>query len=107
MRRGEPGFQLAVRNSEDRTQAGDVTISDDKRLGILDERGVQFVQHRLTAAPATGEDTVRWQIAWSAPKSAGRVTLHAAAVAGDGDESQAGDYVYTLAAKTESDPAAE
>jgi hypothetical protein len=35
------------------------------------------------------------------------VTLHAAAVAGDGDESQAGDYVYTLAAKTESDPAAE
>ena len=68
------GFQLAVRDSEDRTQAGGVTISDDKRVAILDERGMQFVQHRLVAAPTTGEDTVRWQIAWTAPESVGRVT---------------------------------
>jgi hypothetical protein len=39
---------------------------------------------------------VRWKLSWTAPETAGKIFAHAAAVAGDGDESQSGDHVYTL-----------
>jgi hypothetical protein len=39
---------------------------------------------------------VRWKLSWTAPETAGTRVAHAAAVAGDGDESQTGDHVYTL-----------
>ena len=90
------GFQLAVRNADDKSQAGHLAVADEECLRILEERGVQFVQHRLAEAPAAGADTVRWKLSWTAPETSRRVTTHVAAVAGDGDESQAGDFVYTL-----------
>jgi acetylornithine deacetylase/succinyl-diaminopimelate desuccinylase-like protein len=37
---------------------------------------------------------------WTAPARGERVRLHVAAVAGDGDESQMGDHVYTLEAES-------
>jgi hypothetical protein len=46
---------------------------------------------------------VRWKLSWTAPEAGGRAVLHAAAVAGDGDESQAGDFAYTLEAVSASD----
>lgn len=94
------GFQLAIRGDPGRTQAGTVAVpaTEQSHTGLLAERGVQFVQHRL-GRPAPGTDgLVRWKLSWTAPEGGGRVVLHAAAVAGDGDESQAGDYVYTLEA---------
>jgi hypothetical protein len=92
------GFQLAIRNAGDQSQAGrlEVAATDESGLGILEERDVQFAQHRLAATPASGEDSVRWRFTWTAPDGAERVTAHAAAVAADGDDSQAGDHVYTL-----------
>ncbi|MGQ0428449.1 MAG: hypothetical protein ACT4UQ_00710 [Gammaproteobacteria bacterium] len=66
------GFQLAIRNDGDGTRAGELAIpqAEESHTALLAERGVQFVQHRLARSAA----------------------------AGDGDESQAGDYVYTLEA---------
>jgi hypothetical protein len=92
------GFQLAIRNANDRAQAGRITVpaQEAERVAIWEERGVQFAQHRLAEAPAAGADSLRWRLSWTAPEQAGRVTAHVAAVAGDGDESQAGDFVYTL-----------
>ena len=69
---------------------------EEERVAILEERGVQFAQHRLAEAPAAGAEGLRWKLSWTAPEKPGRVTAHVAAVAGDGDESQAGDFVYTL-----------
>jgi hypothetical protein len=93
------GFQLAIRQADDRSQAGRIAIpaEEEARVSILEERGVQFAQHRLAEEPAEGEDRLRWKLSWTAPTSAARVTAHVSAVAGDGDESQAGDFVYTLA----------
>lgn len=97
------GFQLAVRLAPGTTQAGTIRVSapDQARIGILDERGVQFAHHRLAETAAPDADTASWKLAWTAPETAGPVVAHAAAVAGDGDESQAGDQVYTLEAVAE------
>lgn len=95
------GFQLAVRRAGDRTQAGRIRVpaGSDQRIGLLDERGVQFAHH-LLPEPAPGGE-VRWKLSWIAPDGAGRVLLHAAAVAADGDESELGDRVYTLESAAE------
>ena len=92
------GFQLAIRNAADRTQAGRIAVpaQEEERVAILEERGVQSAQHRLAKVPAAGADSLRWKLSWTAPEQAGPVTVHVAAVAGDGDESQAGDFAYTL-----------
>ena len=92
------GFQLAIRNAGDHAQAGRIAVpaQEEERVAILEERGVQFAQHRRAEAPAAGADSLRWKLSWTAPEQAGPVTAHVAAVAGDGDESQAGDFVYTL-----------
>lgn len=92
------GFQLAVRQADGKTQAGRIEVAkgDEASIALLEERGVQFAHHRAPAAPSAGESAVRWRLSWNAPQSGGPVTLHAAAVAGDGDESQAGDFIYTL-----------
>jgi hypothetical protein len=93
------GFQLAVRLA-DSTQAGSILVpaEDQARIALLDERGVRYAHHRLVepAPPASG--TVRWKLSWTAPEAVGEIFVHAAAVAGDGDESQLGDHVYTLEA---------
>jgi hypothetical protein len=98
------GFQLAFRNG-DRSQAGRIAIpaAEESRVAILEERGVQFAQHKLAAEPADG-DTLRWALTWTAPDAPGAVTAHVSAVAGDGDESQAGDYVFTLEAAASPSP---
>ena len=98
------GFQLAIRFAEDRAQAGTIRLSagDEPRIGLLDERGIQFAHHRLAEVTPPGADSARWKLTWNAPERAGQVALHAAAVAGDGDDSQLGDTVYTLEAVSES-----
>lgn len=92
------GFPLAVRLADGKTQAGRIEVAkaDAAPVALLEERGVQFAHQRTPAAPSAGESTVRWRLSWTAPDSGAPVTLHAAAVAGGGDESQAGDFVYTL-----------
>lgn len=91
------GFQLAVRRA-DSTQAGTIQVPTENpaRIAILDERGVQYAHHRLAKPAAPPAETVRWTLSWTAPEDAGEILVHAAAVAGDGDESQTGDHVYTL-----------
>jgi hypothetical protein len=91
------GFQLAVRLA-DSTQAGTIQVpaEDRTRVALLDERGVQYAHHQLAEPAAPASETVRWKLSWTAPETAGTIFAHAAAVAGDGNESQTGDHVYTL-----------
>lgn len=91
------GFQLAVRLA-DSTQAGKIQVpaEDQTRIVVLDERGVQYAHHRLVDPAPPASETVRWKLSWTAPEAIGQLFVHAAAVAGDGDESQTGDHVYTL-----------
>jgi hypothetical protein len=97
------GFQLAVRHAGDGSAAGTLAVppEEDGRVGLLHERHVPFAHHHSggidLAAPGTG----RWMVFWTAPASGGRVLVHAAAVAGDGDDSQMGDHVYTVELETD------
>ncbi|MGH8251952.1 MAG: choice-of-anchor V domain-containing protein [Steroidobacteraceae bacterium] len=97
------GFQLALRLADGKTQAGTLraSLEDDPRVGMLEEGGVQFAHHRLAEVSPPESDTVRWQLTWTAPEGAEPVAMHAAAVAGDGDDSQLGDFVYMLEAFAE------
>jgi hypothetical protein len=94
------GFQLAVRHADDMTQAGTVEVppEEQRRVGVLSERGVLFAQQLLDGAELADSHTISWTVLWTAPGSGERVIAHAAAVAADGDDSQLGDHVYTLRA---------
>jgi hypothetical protein len=96
------GFQLAVRLADSR-QAGTIRVpaNDQARVALLDERGVQYAHHKLVEPAPPAAETVRWKLSWTAPEAIGEIFVHAASVAGDGDESQTGDYVYTLEATAE------
>jgi hypothetical protein len=96
------GFQLAFRLA-DSTQAGTIQVpaEDQTRIAVLDERGVQYAHHQLTEPAPPASETVRWKLSWTAPEAAGEIFVHAAAVAGNGDESQTGDHVYTLEKEAE------
>lgn len=97
------GFQMAVRHAADATGAGGLTVpgTETRRVAVVTERDVQFAQHRLDGTQVGGDGVARWEVVWTAPSQGGRVLFHAAAVAGDGDESQMGDHVYTLEAGSE------
>lgn len=92
------GFQLAVRHATDTTQAGDIAVPPDEagRIAVISEQDVLFAQHLLPATRVDGTGTARWHLDWTAPHHGGTVLLHVSAVAGDADESQMGDHVYTL-----------
>lgn len=91
------GFQLAARH-EDGSQAGSLEPGPDDtaRAALQTHRDVQYLQHLLDGITPSAPDTIGWSAIWTAPASGGAVSFHAAAVAGDNDESQMGDYVYTL-----------
>jgi hypothetical protein len=97
------GFQLAARMAADTLQGGTFSVpgAEAQRVAVVTDREVQFVQHTEAGTALSGEDRVRWRVTWTAPES-GRVVFHVSAVAGDGDRSQMGDHVYTLAAESAS-----
>ena len=91
------GFQLATRHA-DGSQAGSLepAAEEGQRMAVQKHRDVQYLQHLLDGITPSAPDTIAWSAIWTAPTEGGAVSFHAAAVAGDKDESQMGDYVYTL-----------
>lgn len=95
---GVGGFQLAARFEGDGSQAGSLGSDPERgsgRIGVQSHGGVQYAQHTLGGIVLSTRDSAHWTLLWTAPETGGAVTFHAAAVAGDNDESQFGDYVYT------------
>jgi hypothetical protein len=91
------GFQAAIRFAEgdaEGEQAGSLAPTDD-RTSVRELRGVGYISQ--TVVDAGMEDgAVRWEFDWTAPSPGGpgRVAMHAAGNAADGDDSAFGDYVY-------------
>ncbi len=95
------GFQLALRHAGDSTkQAGQIEIHPDEqsRAGLLEERGIFFVHHRLAGTQINeGQGIIDWRVLWTAPSyTLDSVVAHISAIAADGDRSQLGDHVYNL-----------
>jgi hypothetical protein len=98
------GFQLAIRDADGQAQAGTLEApdGDGAAVQLIESRGIRFVQHDRDGAQPKSDDVAVWTVRWTAP-AGGRVLAHASAVAGDGDSSQAGDFVFTI--EVESVPA--
>lgn len=96
------GFQLTARFQEDGSQAGELSPgdSDKARVGFTTEREVVYAHHLLPGIAPTAADANRWTLLWTAPESRAPVVFHLVGVAGDGDESQFGDYVFTATAES-------
>ncbi len=92
------GFQMAVRLSNDTTQAGALEVPEEEmeRVRIIEERAILFAQHSLDGTELTSPGAAEWTVLWTPPPGEEASVLHISAVAGDGDRSQMGDHVYTL-----------
>jgi hypothetical protein len=90
------GFQLTARFEDDSAQAGTLSPADGQqdRVKVLTDRGVQYAYHSRPGAQLTATDVVRWTLRWTAPAGRRAVFFNAAANAANGDDSQAGDFVY-------------
>lgn len=94
------GFELSARFQEGGAQAGRLAASDSlARVTPDTARHVEYAHHTLAGnQPRNGIG--RWVVLWTAPQAQGEVVFHAAAVAGNDDNSNLGDVVYTRAART-------
>jgi hypothetical protein len=93
------GFQLAVRHSDSGAQAGSLVAApaEQARVEVTLANGIAYAHHARPGTTPAAPDTARWRLVWTAPASAGEVSIHAVANAANGDDSPLGDYVYTAA----------
>ena len=94
MKRG--GFQAAARHESgaDAGKAAGTWRALDDRTAITPGSGAIPYVHHTEAGTAPSADSASWTMEWTAPADAAPVVFHVAANAGDGDQSQFGDYVY-------------
>jgi hypothetical protein len=96
------GFQLTTRFEAGGGQAGSVAAAhDDGRIAVTTDRGIGYAHHLRAGTSLASPDTARWTLVWTAPLASaapGVVLVHVAANAGDGDDSQLGDRIYTKVA---------
>lgn len=87
------GFQLSVRDG-DGADAG-LLEPIDPSTTTSSGRGITYLQQTIDGAAVEGDSTI-WRFRWTAPDDLGEAVFHAAGNAANGDESQFGDFVYTL-----------
>ena len=97
LRRGEmgaAGFQLSARTAAG-AQAGELAAGGMQTQVEAGTGGVRYAGHAEAGSSPTAPGAAEWTVEWTAPaRAAGPIQFHAAANAGDGDNSPLGDYVY-------------
>ncbi len=93
------GFQLVALNDDDKTNAGLLTITEPERTQI-EKNELQFQDRKY--ATYTYEGTRQytagvgnWTVQWTAPTTMKNITLYAATVIANDDDTDSGDYVLT------------
>ena len=98
LRRGEmgaAGFQLSARTDAG-AQAGRLA-GTGMQTQVQASGGVQYAGHTEAGSAPASPGAAEWAVQWTAPaRGAGRVRIHAAANAADGDRSPIGDHVYAV-----------
>ena len=101
------GFQLSARFSDGR-QAGTLRVVDSMATITGGATEVRYVHHTRAGSRLSRADTAQWTLEWVAPRRAPDVVeFHVAANAANDDNSEFGDFIYTLAtcsAKPDSGP---
>lgn len=93
---GGAGFQLSAR-FEDGSQAGRFKISENDRVMFTESvpDSLQYVQHSRKGTELSEENKNSWIVTWQAPESvSSAVIFNVAANAGNGDQSEFGDFIY-------------
>lgn len=97
------GFQLSAR-FEDGTAAG-ALAAVGPGVAVMDSTGVPYAQHAPDGTVPVSAELALWRLAWTAPRSGGRVLFHAAANSANGDSSPLGDLIYTFSGSAEASSA--
>lgn len=94
------GFQLAVRwrtGPREGESAGTLAAREPRVQVVAGDSGaVRYAQHTLAGSALDAEGRSTWSLRWTSPGTCGPVTVHLAANAANGDDSEFGDYVYSL-----------
>ncbi|ARA94593.1 hypothetical protein AWN76_016475 [Rhodothermaceae bacterium RA] len=87
------GFQVTVRDVH-QLHAGQLALVDATASKNADALG-QYVTHTRTGTAPTADGERVWEVTWSAPEDVGPVTIYAAGLAANGNNTASGDHVYT------------
>lgn len=100
---GKAGFQLSARFTDGR-QAGTFLLDDNSRIMFTSSApdSLQYVQHSAEGVEPNGDGMNKWTVQWKAPeKISSPVIFNIVANAGNGDQSEFGDFIYVEEIKVE------
>jgi len=93
------GFQVVALNDDDKSNAGTMTIIDAARTQIMKNelqfQDRQYATYTYQGTEQNAEGVGEWNVQWTAPKTAKKITLYAATVIANDDNTDRGDYVLT------------
>ena len=97
------GFEMTARFEVGGAQAGRLSFlpEDGGRIAVGTSHQVQYVHHLRPGTTAVVKNAARWTVLWTAPSEGGAVLMHAAGNAANDDDSQFGDYIYTVMANSQ------
>lgn len=99
------GFQLAVRFQSDASQAGTIQVTDPTNTQILEQNGIQYIEHTsLGTRAGTPDGPVSWTFSWVAPSALAPVQFNAAGNAANNDGRPTGDFIYAAEVVTRPSP---
>lgn len=93
---GSAGFQLSARY-ENGSQAGQFKVGENDRIVFSESvpDSSQYVQHTRESTEPSEANKNYWNVTWRAPESVSEtVIFKVAANAGNGDQSEFGDFIY-------------
>lgn len=90
------GFQLTALDAAN-AAAGEISVAQPAETQVVEDTDRQYVMHTEDGNFAgTADGPVSWTFDWTAPPaSTGPVTFYLAGNAGNNDEEDTGDFVYT------------
>lgn len=93
------GFQLVALNDDDKSNAGTMVITDPDRTQIatndLQFQDRQYATYTYAGTEQFADGVGLWTVKWTAPATAKNITLYAATVIANDDNTDYGDYVLT------------
>lgn len=96
---GAGGFSMSSRFSDGK-QAGAFHALDERVAVKSDTDGVQFAMHTYEGTEPLSSDSTAWTLAWVAPDVVDTVIFSLAGNSANGDDSEFGDFISTLSART-------
>ncbi len=93
------GFQLVALHDTDKSNAGIITIADPARTQVLSNdlklQDRQYATYTYAGTEKVTDGVGSWTVKWTAPATGKNITLYAATVIANDDDTDFGDYVLT------------